>query len=371
MNDTIRISRLIVVFRIRKQTRFLLFGIFSGIFLLSFHLLPDQTTDLFASEDLLEITLTGDADGLMSNRTGEALYFDFELQYRRSPEVLEHFPVKVRTRGHFRRLENNCLYPPLMLNFQSKEVPENSIFYGHDKLKLVVPCRGEKYVVQEYLIYKLYNLLTPLSFRARLVKVNLTGDESRKGIPGQYGILLEDEDQMAERNGGQILKKDLVRPREIDLDNFLDLAIFQYLIGNTDWSIQYRQNIRLVSLPNARQPLAVPYDFDHSGMVMAPYARPAPELNLASVRNRRYRGYCQPDMAIFEERLAYYRAKKEELRLVYINCPYLDEGSRKRSLKYLDEFFEIIEDPKSWQKALSYPCRDDKTSKVVIRGLKE
>ena len=48
-------------------------------------------------------------------------------------------------------------------------------------------------------MYKLYNLITPKSFKARLVKVTMD-DASKKKIAPFYGILLEDEKQMAQRN---------------------------------------------------------------------------------------------------------------------------------------------------------------------------
>ena len=104
-------------------------------------------------------------------------------------------------------------------------------------------------------------------------------------------MLLEDENKMAKRNGGISITRKM-RPNQTEPNTFLTMAVFQYLIGNTDWSVQYMQNIKLVAADSIAVPVAVAYDFDHSGMVNAPYAKPAEELRMSSVRERRYRGYC-------------------------------------------------------------------------------
>ena len=115
---------------------------------------------LFRSEEPLEMTLTGDVASLFSDRIDpEATYFDFELSC--GSDQVEKLPVRVKTRGNFRRISGNCAYPPIRLNFEGANLEETSVFFGEGKLKLVMPCRGEKYVHREYIIYKLYNLLTP------------------------------------------------------------------------------------------------------------------------------------------------------------------------------------------------------------------
>ena len=60
------------------------------------------------------------------------------------------------------------------------------------------------------------------------------------------------------------------------------------------------QNIKFLSKDQATAPFAVPYDFDHAGIVSTPYALPAEELHMSSVRQRRYRGYCVQDLNVFE-----------------------------------------------------------------------
>jgi hypothetical protein len=142
------------------------------------------------------------------------------------------------------------------------------------------------------------------------------------------------------------------------------------LIGNTDWSVQYRQNVKLVAEDSTSRPITVPYDFDHSGMVSAPYAKPAEALLMSSVRERRYRGFCAKDMSYYSSVLARYNELKNDFYDIYTTNTLIDEGYRKTTLKYLDDFYKIINDPKRVKEEFQYPCREDGTGNVVIKGLR-
>jgi hypothetical protein len=332
--------------------------------------LQAQSGNLFESDEVLTITLSGPLNELLRDRTGDPRYFDVTLSYTAEAGGEVEIPLRARTRGNFRRMAANCEYPPLLLNF-SKNVSKNSIFSQQDKLKLVTPCRGDGYVVREYMVYTLYNQITPLSFKARLVKVVLNDPALKSKLQQPfYGILLEEEDQMAERNKMVSIDRQLVKPERTQADNFLTMAVFQYLIGNTDWSVQYRQNIKLISPDTLARPVTVPYDFDHAGIVGAPYAKPAEALQLSSTRQRRFRGYCISDMAHFEKVITHYNHVKEELYSVYTSGTLLDENYVKSTLKYLDDFYKTINDSKKVKEEFQYPCRKDGTGNVVIRGLK-
>lgn len=329
-----------------------------------------QTNSLFENDEILEIRLKGDFTNLSKNTTGEAQYFDFSISYSDSSGKQISLPLRVRTRGHFRREMKICDFPPVLLNF-SKDDIENTIFHSQDKLKLVMPCQGEKYVLREYYVYKVYNLLTPKSFKVRLVRL-IIEDESEK--PKKYDPLLvfiiEEEEQMAQRNLMSAFDKDLVHPERIESDDFHRMAVFQYLIGNTDWSIQYRQNVKLIRGPEMVNPIAVPYDFDHSGIVRAPYAQPAPELLLSSVTERRYRGYCVEDMQFFEKTFSEFNAQKEAIYSLYSESNLLEQNYIKSTIRFLNDFYSTINNPKKSKFDFQYPCRSDGTGNIVIKGLK-
>lgn len=330
----------------------------------------DSERGLFNSDSQLQITLVGPVRELFSDRSGDPREFSFTLREQGPASTMVEQPLKISTRGHFRRLEGNCRYPPLQLDFPKDRLVETSHFVGQNKLKLVVPCQGEKYVVREYLIYRLFNLLTPLSFRVRLVQVNFQ-DIEHQTDEHVLGFILETVDDMLLRNEARLIDRDLIKPEQIDQDNFLRVAIFQYMIGNTDWSVQYRQNIRIGMTQNSLRPEIIPYDFDHSGFVRAPYAQPAAALKLAAVTQRRYRGFCLKKSDLFQPVLEEFKVQESAFYQILDNCSILDHKSLKYCKKYLAGFFQTINSESKWWREFQYPCREGNTGNVVIKGLKE
>lgn len=331
---------------------------------------PFSEKGLFESDAILNITLKGNLRDVLNDRSNLPKNFPLVLSYKKEDSAEMQFPVQVKTRGHFRRLKENCSYPPLLIQFPTEGPHLTSVFSEQKKLKLVMPCKGEEYLIREWLAYKIYNLVTPKSFRARLVKVKLEDDRNKKPVTAFYGILLEEAKQMARRNKA-IAVEQALKPQQTQRDAFLEMAVFEYLIGNTDWSTQYQHNVKLLLADSNAVPVTVPYDFDHAGIVNTPYANPAEELQLQSIRERRYRGYCISDLKVFEPIIARYNLLKNDIYKIYTSCTLLDEKYIKSTLQYLDEFFATINNPKAWQKEFGYPCDKNGTGNVVIKGLKE
>lgn len=325
--------------------------------------------DLFASEDVLQISLTGSVGKLFSDRGDAAVYHPFVLTYKQPDNKEVSVPLKAKTRGNFRRMKGNCTYPPILLNFQ-KLTNGNTLFEQQDKMKLVTPCRDEKYVIREYLVYKLYNLITPKSFRARLAKVVFFDSDKKREAATFYSILLEEDEQMAKRNGTKILEKKRVNGESTETETFLKMAVFQYMIGNTDWSIQYLHNIRLLAIDSFSIPSVVPYDFDHSGIVNAPYALPPEALELRSTQERRFRGYCITDWKTMDAVIATYNRLRKDIYNVYTSNTLLDAKSISATTKFLDGFYETINNPKKMKEEFSYPCRKD-VPNFIIKGLQK
>src|SRR5688500_1309614 len=157
-------------------------------------------TALFDSEQVLEMSLSGTLRKLMNDRSEKPAYYPVLVSYKAGDSTTITLPAKAKTRGHFRRLKENCTYPPLALNFYKSDALNSSVFNKQEKLKLVMPCRGDEYVIREWLVYKLYNLVSEKGFKTRLVRLQLDDSSSKKQAAPFYGILLEDEDQMAKRN---------------------------------------------------------------------------------------------------------------------------------------------------------------------------
>jgi len=343
------------------------------LFLLCFFLWSTtlgQSSNFFDDDEVITLNLRGDLKTVFKDRGDDSQYHSASLQYKADLNTI-NIPIKIKTRGHFRKISSNCKYPPILLNFKKSSIPKSSIFEGQDKVKLVTPCQGEKYVIHEYLVYKLYNLITPRSFKARLVKVIFQDTVNNKNSIPYYGILLEEEKQMAKRNQSSAMEKIGLRPERTQKEDFLKMAVFEYMIGNTDWSVQYQQNIKLITTDSTSLPTAIPYDFDHAGIVRAPYAKPAPELQLSSTLQRRYRGYCIPEMNQFTVVFETFNRLKDDFYALYDDNPLLSNSYQSQTLKFLDRFYETINNPKKVRKAFSYPCNKSGTGNVVIKGLKK
>ncbi len=331
---------------------------------------PGENGGLFESDELINITLQGNINELLNDRSDNMSLHPVVLSYTQADKSTLSLRVNMKTRGHFRRLSENCSYPPLSIQFIQNDTLASSIFREQEKTKLVMPCNGDEYVIREWLVYKLYNLVTPKSFRARLVKIQLDDLKNKKESSPFYGILIEEENQMARRNRLSALEVKIM-PEQTEPETFLNMAVFQYLIGNTDWSVQYLQNIKLIALDSQGLKYTVPYDFDHAGMVSAPYAKPAPELNMLSVNERVYRGYCIKDFKKFDSVITHYKSMKQAIYDLYRNCPFINEKYKKRVFNYLDDFYKTLDNKKLCQKEFTYPCNKNGTGNVVIKGLKD
>jgi hypothetical protein len=328
---------------------------------------PASVEGLFENDSVLKITLSGNLRDLMTDKADNPQNHPVTVAYMQDGKEIS-VNAEAKTRGHFRRTMGNCTYPPVLLQFTKNETLSSSIFKEQDKLKLVMPCVGDDYVIKEWLVYKIYNLVTPKSFKARLVSVELYDSKKKKSTSPFYGILLEEDKQMAKRNNDVLVKREL-RPEQTDAEAFLTMAVFEYLVGNTDWSVQY-QNIKLVAPDSLAIPTTVPYDFDHAGLVSPPYAKPAEELQMNSVRERRYRGYCMQNMEKFGDAIVLYNKLKPAIYKLYTDCTLLDPKYVKSTIKYFDEFYETINDPAKLKKEFGYPCDKNGTGNVVIKGLR-
>lgn len=351
------------------------------LFLISFILLCTvctnaQTTDtsiekkLFADTSLLQFNLYANFRSVQKDRSDNPSYHLALLTYENDDSIKASISIKIKARGNFRKDRSNCVFPPLLLNFPKHNGDSAGLFKNQQKLKLVTHCQGDQYVINEWLVYKLYNLLTPKSFLARLVKVDYIDSAARLKHDVHYGILIEDENEMARRNETVIIKRKMVPSQATEHEEYLIMTVFEYLIGNTDWSIPYLHNIRLISADSTKVPYTtVPYDFDHAGIVAAPYAQPPEELELKSVQERLYRGYCLP-YTDFDETVALYNKLKPDIYKVYTGCNLLQPRYVKQTIAYLDEFYKTINNKKLRMYEFGKPCSQTGKQNVLIKGLK-
>lgn len=328
----------------------------------------ESAGDLFNSEEIIDVTLEGNLRPLLRDRSSDPPYREMKLRYRNEDSVFVTQDLRVKTRGKFRRL--NCADPPLWFNFKKHEVPDSSPFSEYSKMKVVVPCEGEKYVLREYLVYKMYNILTDYSFRVRLIRLAYHDTRRDRFTEPVYAFLIEDEDDVAERSKAGLYKRNNLRPERIEEEAFLRMSVFAYMIGNTDWSIQFQHNLKIMFLKEQKEFIAVPYDFDLVGLVSSPYAVPAPALKLRSIRERVYRGYCMDDLDILEPTFQQFRQLKPEIYSTLVQNSLLEKSYIDWALEYLDEFYETIDNTKKRESVFSYPCDPSGTGNVVISGIR-
>lgn len=323
---------------------------------------------LFDSDSVLQFKLMGRCNDLFNDRGDDMKYHSMLLQYRREDNSMVSIPLRMQTRGNFRRRKENCTLPPLMMNFPKLKAA-NTIFERQNKLKLVTPCRGDEYVIREWLVYQLYNLVTEKSFKARLAQVEFEDSLKKRKTEMHYCIVLEDEARLAQRNKAFVWNRTKVAMKDTDRELFLRMSVFQFMIGNTDWSVPFLQNIKLVTKDSTKAPYAVPYDFDHSGMVSAPYAHPAEELEMTSILERRYRGYCESGKDAFTEVVKFFNALRDEFYKVYTGCKLLNAKYVKFATRYLDDFYRVINNPRALENEFRHPCRGE--TRIEIQGLKK
>lgn len=268
--------------------------------------------------------------------------------------------AEVRPRGNFRRRARNCHFPPLRLDLKRSQTA-GTPFEGEDKLKLVTPCRDGRstyraYVLREYLAYRILQLLTPESYRVRLF--SLTYEDTREEGEDPFTVdafVLEDEGRMADRLGGEVIEFPQLHPGLLDDDHALLVALFQYLIGNTDWSIVEQHNMDLVRTRDLRY-LGIPYDFDFAGLVDARYASPMEGLGIRSVRERLFRGFCRED-ADWDGVVRTIRERWPDVRRLVSGLVAMDEGEREDALDYLESGFRILDDPRLLRIEVVERCR--------------
>jgi hypothetical protein len=312
---------------------------------------------LFSSEEPLSVTLIADFKAVNRDRNPESTkVFPATLVVAGRNGAEDRISVNIRTRGHSRRMSSTCTFAPLRIEFPAKA--DGTVFEGHKSLKLGTHCRDvdsyEQYVYREYLVYKIFNRVTARSFRARLANATYIDAESKKPVASRAGLFLEDDDDVARRLGGLTTELQGMTFAHVDPETMTTLSLFEYMIGNTDMSLLKLHNIILVRAANGVA-YPVPYDFDYSGLVNARYAIPAKALNLATVRDRLYRGPClkQDDLTPI---LASFKAMRDNIMSLYDSIPALEDGYRKDAKNYLDGFFKIIDKPGDVKRAFIDGC---------------
>ncbi|MEO6219451.1 MAG: hypothetical protein ABIO81_03415 [Ginsengibacter sp.] len=295
----------------------------------------------FLDDHTIEVNLTTDIKQLRNSKNTPA-YQPAEITMKFSDTLVLKERIRVELRGEYRK--RNCDLAALMLNFRNTSSP---LLSPLKKLKLVGGCRNgsswEELLIKEYLVYKIQNMLSNMSFRVRLLHITYHDSRQKVKTFSQYAFLLEDMIDLAERNNCVEIKNRKFLTEGTNREQMTFVNLFQYMIGNTDWSIPNYHNIKLMVPKNdtLARPYAVPYDFDYCGLVDANYAVPAEGLNIESVRNREYRGFSRGYDELVKA-AEIFNEKKEGIKYYIDHFELCSARTRKLMSTYLDEFYETI-----------------------------
>jgi hypothetical protein len=307
---------------------------------------PEKEVPLFfRSETPLAMTLTTNLKQIRKDRGEEAPWRWGSLTYDSAGKPAQ-MPLKLRTRGIWRL--KNCTFPPIRLNFSDKATKQ-TLFDDLEQPKLVSYCKDtdpyEQYILQEYQLYRIYQLLTPVSHRVRLAKLSYVDSASGKRDAERYAIIVEDPQQLASRNLARIVK---IKGATVDDLEHKELALaymFEYLIGNLDFSFNGLHNTELLATTDGRM-LPVAYDFDFAGAVNTSYAVPPPDYGVPNVRTRKFMAYCELREE-FPGALAVLQEKKDAIYALYRDeiGKLMNPDVVRGTLEYFDAFYRDVRTP--------------------------
>ncbi len=321
---------------------------------------------LFRENTVIKAVLTAPIAQTYAQRDQEVrIYHPGYFSYSDGNGDSRRLDVSIRTRGLFRR--EYCALPPLQLNFKKKQL-KGTILDGQDKLKVVAPCQDGPYaqqlVVLEYLAYKTFEILTERSYGTRLVRLSYVDTDEKREPWTDLVFVIEDDKDMAKRL--ELVRLGVVENDfdQIDRPYTALVDLFQMLISNYDYSILQGPEGRdcchnttiLAPKHDADTRYAVPFDFDMSGLVNARYAAPPSHVPIRFVRTRHYRGLCHPP-GVLDDAIDYVLSKRGEILALYENTWELESKKKKKTIAWLEDYFDMLADPERRDKEVVSRCR--------------
>jgi len=306
-----------------------------------------QDISLFGSDEILNVSIYMDLSAFLK-KTSKTDSFIAKMVINPGRTDSINRKIRIKYRGILRY--DICSFPPIQINFKKPLYSDSGEI---KKIKLVTHCEPgsltDEYVIREYLVYKLFNALTDTSLRVRLLKINYIDPKGNKKTIIKYGVFIEPVDFLARRTNSTIVKATNLNQNHIIPRVNDRMAIFNYLVSNWDWSLPGKHNVEVIkpiSYSAGSLGIAVPYDFDLTGIVNAEYAVPPPDIGIETIRNRIYSGLCRTKEVYIDDLIEFIN-KKEKLYSAINECPYLNQRSKKDITNFMDEFYNKLEKTKS------------------------
>ena len=315
--------------------------------------------ELYNTEEPLKLTLKSDFKTIRKSRT-KGFYVPADMTCYLDDSLQVTCPVRLKARGIYRR--ENCPMPPMWINIRNSGI-ETEELSGIRRMKLVNICRSgghySDYLLREYLVYKIYMLVTPYSLRVRLVDLKMVdiGKDNRE--TQGWAFLIEPDEMMARRLQAREITSDELAMRTVNQEAMDLLAMFQYMIGNPDYSVTGRHNLKIMDTGisgNDSDYIPVPYDFDFTGFVNAVYATPNEKHGIGSVKERVFVGPCR-DKVSYEKAIAALEAVRDEIESHIWFLDYLSEEARFDMIGYIESFFATAENERFIDREISSTCK--------------
>ena len=308
--------------------------------------------EFYRPDQILEVTLQFDCKQLIRQKEKQEK-MPATLTYQNSNGESVTRSIQVKSRGRSRL--QVCSFPPLKLDFNKEELIQAGFLADADQLKLVTHCSNagltDRQVLKEWLVYKLYNIINEKSYNTQLLRIKYL-DKNGALYADEYAFLIEPTEALAARIDCQKSERVIESSSELESPVYNQMLLFEYMIGNVDWDIRSRHNIAVLKSNKGGFRVAVPYDFDYSGIVSAFYA-------VADKRvGQKYLGeralfYAFSDEPAFQTAIQYFLAKEEAIFDACDNFTLLDEKDRAAVIKYLKSFYDLVKAPKMTTKKLN------------------
>jgi hypothetical protein len=314
-----------------------------------------KSDELYKNQSPLEIKL-GYSNKDLNRNTDDTTFITTTMSYNHE-EKWSDIEVNLRARGNFRR--NKCYFPPVKMKIKKDQYSE-TLFDGNKTMKLVLPCLIENEnndnVLQEFIAYKIYEKISPFHFKTRRVNIEFTEPKGKKTKTFQLkGFLIEDDKRVAKRHEGKVMER-FIHPMAMQHLTSVQNAFFQFLLGNTDFSVAYQHNGKLLYVDKEIIPL--PYDFDMTGWVNPSYATVNTTLGINSVKDRKYRGFKR-EQQYFDEVRDHFLSKKDSLldMVASFESEFSDPKEFKTMFEFMGSFYEVLEDNIRFNKVIVAEAR--------------
>lgn len=308
----------------------------------------NESTTIFqkiSQDSFIDVVLETNFDSLLKNKKVSIEKYSGTILFKNKKESIK-IKVKVTPRGRSRR--KVCEMPPLKIDFPKKALNRLGLFPGCDKLKLVTHCNdtegSDQVLMKEYWTYKIYNQLTPNSFQVFPVRITYVNSNDPTEKMERFAFFIESNEGLAYRLQGTYDNGFGTTADKLEKESYHNTLMFQYMIGNADWDIIVQRNVKLIQTEKDSLLIVVPYDFDYSALVGAPYARLNPDLKQTNIEQRFCQGQFLSKELLLKRVEAFVNLNIEHGFHCYKTCPVLHKKQKKKMNRYLNSFYKVLED---------------------------